>query len=142
MFCFFCFSLCPQAEFRVVEPPVILASTPAVICTSEGDQEITLEGSSFLHVDGAFPTVHMDGLQLLVNPADFESLDDCTLLPVKGHTVHTCNKIRVIVPQKSETNPFYPVFDVTPPNLADCARSFGEPLLVVPPPRSLLSCSP
>jgi hypothetical protein len=64
-----------KGVLAVVDKPVISETSPALLCLSQGEREMTLRGSGLLRIRGALPQVAFDGVDAGVGVS---ALEACT----------------------------------------------------------------
>ncbi len=116
-------------NLRVVPPPTIDAAVPSMACHAEGTRDVQLEGTGYLEVDGQLPAVTLDGADITVT-----GVEGCADLETQGHTVRTCTRLNIVVPQATVAAPETPTLVVTNPPPAGCSGSTSTALVLVPPP--------
>ncbi len=119
----------------IIEGPEITSAAPPLVCTDESDRTIVITGSGFVDVDGAWPTVTMDGVAVTV-----DALSGCVNVPVNGLTVQQCDTITVTAPQGALTEGDTEVVVTNPPP-AGCAVS-NTVVVTVPPPVTITAVDP
>ncbi|MFO0745033.1 MAG: hypothetical protein U1F43_05060 [Myxococcota bacterium] len=117
-------------RLRVVPPPAIDHIEPPAECTAEATQDVVVVGQDFLEVDGAKPSVTLDGTAITVTAIG----GTCVDLPTQGHTVRACTTVTVTVPVESPAAPRRPTLVLTNPEPAGCTASTSTALVLVPPP--------
>jgi hypothetical protein len=111
----------------MVPAPALTVIEPALVCTAQGDNVITITGTGFLTVDGVAPT-------LTVGTAAYETIaSDCAQVTGPAETVQQCTTLTATIPQGDLPPGAYDVA-VTNPAPADCVSSNELTLVVVPPP--------
>ncbi len=119
-----------DVQLRVAAAPEITGVEPALVCTAQGAQTVTLLGENFLEIDGALPDVTVDGDAVTV-----QSIDGCSELETQGADVQTCTEVTVELDQDDTiTDVNRPEIVLTNPAPADCSGSSTDELVVVPPP--------
>jgi hypothetical protein len=126
-----------NVRLRVAPSPTITGVEPALICTAQGTQTVTLVGTDFLEIDGTLPTVTVGGEDVTV-----QSIDGCSELETQGADVQTCTSVTVELAQDDTiTDVTRPEIVLTNPAPADCSGSSTDQLVIVPPP-SIASIDP
>lgn len=115
-------------KFTTVPPPKLTSVVPDLVCTQGVGVTVTLNGSGFLTVDSATPTVKLAGLTFSATP------EAASCSPVQGptETVRTCTAMKVTIPQGAPVGS-HPV-TVTNPAPAGCSSTETVTLVVAPPP--------
>ncbi len=101
----------------IVGPPEVTAIEPPIACLATLPAELTLVGSGFLVVDGAYPTVTIDGAPVVPTAAG-----GCTDLPAIGVAARTCTSLTVPFPPSAGALGSHVIRVVNPPP-ADCAAA-------------------
>lgn len=101
-----------------------------MICSGSSPSHVTIKGNGFLIVDGINSTIQLDNQTLSI--VNFSS---CTSLPIKKHSIFTCNEVTVVIPTLTINQLTYqPNISIIPPFLSDCLRSTSTGLIIVQPP--------
>jgi hypothetical protein len=116
----------------VVPPPELTGVTPEAICVDQGPATFTLQGTGFLDVDGALPTVTVRGGGE-EHVYDADGLTGCATLPEPATETQTCTEMTVTIPEDDLEPGTYEVVVTNPPP-ANCFSSETVLLEVVPPP--------
>lgn len=129
-----------QSQFAIVDPPSVTHATPAIVCNSGSNSEVTLHGNNFLVVDNVPPRVEVATALSYSGPIPVSSFADCTsiALPLSAHTVQTCKQLVLDVPQfASPVGLTEAAITVTPPLLgaSACPRTFASTLFFAPDPQ-------
>lgn len=102
-----------STEVQVAGPPNIMSSTPQSICSGAAfDGAVTLTGQGFFKVDGAEPTVVIDGTTVAA------TTQSCTNVHDANATIESCTELAFVVPVASRNGDV--TIDVTNPAPADC----------------------
>ncbi|MCC6622701.1 MAG: hypothetical protein IT385_15670 [Deltaproteobacteria bacterium] len=120
----------------VVAGPEIEAAAPPLVCTADGARTVTIEGTGFLTIDGAPPTVTMDGVAYTVG-----DVGGCTAVPVDGLVVESCQSLAVALPQGSLAPGDTVVTVTNGPGDQGCTVS-DSVVLTVPPVVSVVEVDP
>lgn len=127
-------------SLRIVDAPVVATIEPPRLCADgTTDVTFTLSGSGFLVVDGAAPTVRVDGRPFASVPTDCAALDGV------AEVTQSCTSLAVTIPAGSfATGTFSVVVDNPAP--AGCSSSepttvtfVGEPLVTAVAPTRICS---
>ena len=109
-------------------PPTIASLTPGAVCAGSAfDGVVTLTGTSFLRIDGALPSVLVEG-----NSVAVDSLTGCTAVTHPTLAVETCTTLALTVPAAIRANDV--TIDVTNPAPSDCGGSATTQLVHAPTP--------
>ncbi|MCA9547661.1 MAG: IPT/TIG domain-containing protein, partial [Myxococcales bacterium] len=112
----------PAPRIDALEPPLICAGGPVAF---------TVRGDHFVTVDGAPPTVTLDGVPLA---AEAIAPADCGDVAVEGHAVTSCNAL-VLTVDPATLDGGDAVVAVTNPDPAGCSADLAQqPVAVVAPP--------
>lgn len=117
-------------SLHVAAPPSVTSLAKVGICDAQADQMVVVNGTGFLQVDAALPSVDIGGMMFEAGAAT-----GCTALDgnfAEG-AIQICTSISVTVPKGTFTPGDYPVV-VTNPLPADCNTSEAVSLHVEPPP--------
>ncbi|MBN2495857.1 MAG: IPT/TIG domain-containing protein [Deltaproteobacteria bacterium] len=117
-----------SAELLVLPPPVLDSVAPDLICAAQSARQLVLAGRGFLEIDGNLPGVEIGGLAL--NPG---SADGCEEVTGSSHSVRSCTRLQVELPEASLDDGLQAVV-VTNPDPAGCTSVEAIDLLLVPPP--------
>jgi hypothetical protein len=114
-----------------VPPPILEGVDPEVVCLDEAEMTLTLSGQGFLDVEGALPTITVDGTDIVAT-----AVSDCT--PVAGTLleVQSCATLTVDLPQGSLAAGTYSLVVNNPPP-ADCVSTEEVTFAVVNSPAVL-----
>ncbi len=114
----------------VVSKPVLEAPSPSITCLAQGARELTLNGATFLDIDGDLVGFEVAGEATPFVPS---ALRNCTKIARTGLNARTCESATVTLGKDSVATGYHRV-NVHNPETAAC-RSEEEILLrVVPPP--------
>ncbi len=121
---------CPSNSVKmlIVPPPTIMALNPAAMCDDGKDKTVSVEGSGFLTVKEAVPTVKIGGIAAMLVGAPA----DCMQLNKDFPFVQTCNRLSAIVP-KALMAGYYDV-TVTNPEPVACSATAPVKLTISPIP--------
>lgn len=124
----------------IAGPPVLTSVEPGAFCSGTNfDGDVTLRGSAFLRIDGAEPTVRINGQEVVA-----EALEDCeTLVTTTLDGVENCSTLRLVVPMDLRGSDLE--IEVTNPGPTACGTAFAsivaEPSPVVTTVTPLRVCS-
>lgn len=113
----------------IVPEPTLAAIVPDLLCVAEGDNPVTIDGSGFITVDGATPTLQI-GHELFPTQAVAAS---CTQVTGPAATVQSCTQLTATIPQDALAVELHAVRIINPAP-ADCETQQAVGLRVVPPP--------
>lgn len=110
-------------DLHIAPPPSIGAVSPLGICDDQGDQVLTIDGSGFLDIGGALPTVTISdaGGSTTITPTGATGCVPVTGMFVEG-VVQTCTGLTLTVPQSTFAAGTYNVVVTNPPP-ADCSST-------------------
>ena len=120
-----------ELRLPVTEPPAVAASVPAV-CAADGSATLALHGSGFVSLDGAAPTVLLDGTS-----ATSVTADECTLYTVGENKVEFCKSLTIGVPapennKDDETRSVE--LTISASDGTSCPATITDTVFYVPPP--------
>jgi hypothetical protein len=121
---------------HVAPPPSVTGLAQANICDDQSAQSVTIQGSHFLQIGAALPTVTINGVDYV--PA----ASGCTTAAgaFEEGVVRTCTALAISIPQGALATGSYPIA-VKNPAPAGCSTTSAVALAVLPPP-SVASVSP
>jgi hypothetical protein len=117
-------------NLHVAPPPSITGANPLAVCDAQGDQTVTIDGTGFLEVGAALPSVTI-GTQTLTAA----SATGCVMVPgtfIEG-VVQECTGLVVTVPKGTFTKGVYPIV-VKNPDPAGCSSTEVINLTIDDPP--------
>ncbi len=113
-----------STNLQVYGTAEVTSVSPSLFCDSAGGTDLTLDGNNFLVVDTTQPTVTL-GNNTYTATVDTAS---CTSATTGGHTVDTCTKLTINVPQGDLPTGTYQA-SVTNPAPVDCPSSTTVPVV-------------
>lgn len=116
------------ANLLVVPPPEITNVSPWLACASQSDRTFTLEGIGFIEIDGAIPTVDVNGVSATV-----DSLGDCEDVQATGLVVRSCRTADITLAQGDFASGTADIV-ITNPDPAGCGHTATGLLMLVPAP--------
>jgi len=120
----------------LIDPPLVEAVAPALVCTDDGARELVITGSNFYVVDGVLPTVTLDG-----HDAPVSAADDCEATAIGPlEDVAVCGALTVTAPMGSLA-PGTVTVRVTSAPPIPCAGD-ADDQLVAPPHLAVTSATP
>lgn len=117
----------------IVPPPSITDLVPPALCDDQSDQTLTIEGSGFLQVGDALPTVTIKASDGTVHEYAVTAVTGCAPIPGRDPAVQTCNTATITIP-KGDLPPGDYTVVLTNPAPAACSSTDGITLTVNPPP--------
>ncbi len=126
-----------DVALTVVPAPEIVSIAPNPVCTAQSDMEIVIEGTGFLRIGDALPSVFVGVLAL----ADVR-MDEASCEPVPGVAdAVSCTRLAAVIPQGAvdENGSPYPVTLVNPDPAGCISAAFD---LEVAPPPDVVSITP
>ncbi|MEN9580709.1 MAG: hypothetical protein RJA70_3718, partial [Pseudomonadota bacterium] len=129
-----CSSTLAQA-LAIVDPPQIISTSDALVCTDDGARPITITGTGFIRVGGVLPAVLLDGAEIPV-----DAIGDCSSVGLASGATDTCTTLSVTLPQGSLSEG-QALLEVVNPEPAGCTGS-NSMVLTGPPPLALVSAMP
>ncbi len=112
----------------VVPPPTLTEVAPQPVCNAQGETIINLQGSGFLTVDGAAPTVLVEGQPFPGAPSN------CTPVEGPAAATQTCTTLQVALPEATFPSRGDLTVSVVNPDPAACTTTQDVTLAVVPAP--------
>jgi hypothetical protein len=114
----------------VLDKPAISALSPALVCLSERERELSLTGSGFLKLTDALPQVSVDSVDMAF---DNGALEDCAAIAQQGLNAELCGTLRLSLPKQSVAPGLHAVTLTNPPTAA-CHSEEQLQLRIVPAP--------
>lgn len=128
---------CPSSadgQVLVGGPPNITGTTPMAVCGGDSfDGMVTLDGDTFLRIDGSQPTLTVEGQAVAV-----DGLSGCSAVPHPTLQVETCTQLSLTIPVALRDTDSEIV--VTNPAPADCGAS--STTLTLAPTPTIASVTP
>ncbi|MDF1565950.1 MAG: hypothetical protein P1V51_23140 [Deltaproteobacteria bacterium] len=120
----------------LMTPPAILSAVPALVCTEDGSQAITITGTEFLVVGGQGPAVTLGGTAV----TSTVTAASCTPTTIGPVAAERCTELVATAPQGSLVEGDVEVTVTNPPPLV-CGGS-SSAVLDAPPPLTIVSTAP
>ncbi|MCC6994985.1 MAG: hypothetical protein IT370_10290, partial [Deltaproteobacteria bacterium] len=118
----------------VVPPPTITAVVPMSICTAQADSVVEIQGTGFLQVGTALPTVAIRNTSMDVFTTTMPVPSGCSPIAAElGAQIQSCTKLTITIPM-GQVQPGSYTLLVTNPAPAACASTQIVPFVVNPPP--------
>ncbi len=112
-----------------ISQPELAEPTPGILCATQSDRQLVLNGQSFLDLEETLGSLDVDGGGSFA----IDEVRDCTEIPHEGVDARLCTEGELTLPQ-GFLDEGYPELIVNNPETAACSSRDNINLRVVPPP--------